>query len=374
MQSPMRFLNLQSPALPCVSNVVYLQGAMASLNSLPAKYRHKFDRRLELFSRPEHRVNTQVLTWLPHMAFSTTTLDKYMMQGMDYLACCVAHNIAAIPCSFKSLTTYFASYFMRGHTTRTFNSISTRLKWFVVHVCHSQWLDERNRDDFEAFLRARRALSKLDESVIDKALPLTTRHLRLIYSVHDASSTYDVQVLTVWVLAHAAIQRLGEIVNGTAKVENLELFSSRVGKFYAFYYLSGNRPKAHKTKQAPYAMVSEKSNPFAFNIIAYFMKVVHSQSHAKDYLFPKITSSRLIDRFRFMTSTSAITRLREWLDMCGVPCSKDYSGHSARRGGFVDRVHVPIGFTQIQGHWAPGSLTAHLEYDVYDVKRRMDFF
>ena len=89
-------------------------------------------------------------------------------------------------------------------------------------------------------------------------------------------------------------------------------------------------------------------------------------------LFPRLSGS--IRSLGHLSKSRAVDVLRILLRRVGVPSPEDYSGHSARRGGYVDRIHVPLRFVQIQGHWAPGSATSDQDYSVHSVPLRLQYF
>ena len=315
-----------------------------------------------------------ILPTLPFTTLQGGVLKDYIRQGNDYMACCAAHKIAALPVSYNNLALYFLNYFSRGHTSRTFPTITTRLKWYVQNILKAEWLDTLDPRAYDALSRAKRAMSKLDESVVKKARPLYQAVLRLA-AKHASSGLFDIMLVALWTLAQAAIQHLGEVTGGVARVKNLKLYNSPRGRFFGFHYLSTSRPKAHKTKQAPFAMISLKSNPFAFKTLQTFMRVFHSKSPDSAILFPSVSMKGNIARAHGVSASSAISGLQRLLKKAGIPNPSAYTGHSARRGGLVDRIMtVPMALIEQQGHWSPGSLTASREYDVLSVERRIEFF
>ena len=70
------------------------------LTRLAPKFQAKYARRVTFYSDPKYRMDLESLQWLPFLAFSKKTLDKYMLQGMDYLAfweTAHAHLIRSVP-------------------------------------------------------------------------------------------------------------------------------------------------------------------------------------------------------------------------------------------------------------------------------------
>jgi len=100
---------------------------------------------------------------------------------------------------------------MRLSRRQRFSSISTRLKWFFAAHRGEPWLDVRDPEGHQQFLR---------QSI-----------LRLLFRRLEPGDNNGLLVLTVFTLAHAAIQRLGELVNGTAAVESSESEQDQAGSF-----------------------------------------------------------------------------------------------------------------------------------------------
>ena len=239
----------------------------------------------------------------------------------------------------------------------------------------------------------RRALSKLDDSPVKKARPLYARALYMIAEALHPHDLEELQVLACFTLAHAAIQRLGEVLDGKATLRHLRCYDSPAGPFFAFFYFFGNKPKNYKIGQAPFAMISQRANPFAFFVLDTYVRTVFGDIEMgrgllRDFnyisetamgggsqsipLFPRLSGS---NRSRgHLSKSRAVDILRALLRRVGIPSPEEYSGHSARRGGYVDRIHVPLRFVQIQGHWAPGSATSDQDYSVHSVQLRLQYF
>ena len=301
------------------------------MTRLAPKFQEKLSRREAFFRKDPNKVNVQSLTWLPYMAFATKTLENYIAQGCDYVAYCKAMDLDPLPVSYSTLTAYFANYFFRGNSSNSFASLSSRLKTFVTLVCHEKWIDVIDPEGYKAWLRARLALRKLDDSEITKAPPLTLAHLSLLQHLVAKDDIYDIQILTLWAFAHATLQRLGELVHGVARLENIGHFETPKGNFFAFFYLHRNRPKAHKAgKQAAYAMVSDKSNPFAYALMARFLSLVHGSPKPDDFLFPRMSKQGFIHRDSGLSKNAAVSGLRRLLTLAKVPSPGSYTGHSAR--------------------------------------------
>ena len=321
------------------------------------------------------------------------TLRKYLEQGFDFIAFCVAKGLRYSPASFESLGGYYLDYFLRGNTTRTFSSISTRLKWFHEYILEVPWLQQSDPSAYNRVQRLRRALSKLDDTPVKKARPLYARILHMIASSLQPGNLLELQVLTCFTLAHAAIQRLGELVDGKATLDHLRCYDSPGGRFFAFFYFLGNRPKNFKIGQAPFAMISQRGNPFAYSVLdTYLWQIfggysviggvtytgrsaplgVSPGARKSLHLFPSLRGKSPTSGY--LTKSRAVSTLRSLLRRVHIPSPELYSGHSARRGGYVDRLHVPLHFVQVQGHWAPGSATTDQDYSVHNIPLRLRYF
>ena len=320
---------------------------------------------------------------------------KYLKQGIDFVAFCDARGLPVEPVSYTALMSYFVDYFLRGNTTRTFPTIATRLKWLYEQVFGSSWLSAADPRGYRDFLQARRALAKLDDSTVTKARPLYSRILRMIFDDLASTEHEEFQVLACWTLAHAAIQRLGEVVDGKAKLSHLRCYSSPQGLFFAFVYGRLNKPKTYKVGQAPFAMISERGNAFAFGVLMAYLRMVFGGcdifeggeirrigGYKGEYTFDRRSDVWLFPRLAGTGSSStaylrkdrAVKVLRRLLARVQIPYPEEYSGHSARRGGYVDRLHVPIQYVQIQGHWAPNSATTDRDYSVHSIPLRIRYF
>ena len=358
---------------------------------------------------------------LPYAALEPISLQKYVQQGLDFLAFCEARQLSATPANFASLTGYFTDYFLRGNTTRTYSTLTTRLKWFFEHVLQERWLDDVDTMGHRRFLQVRRALCKLDDTAQRKARPLYMRILKMALNALRPTELEEFQVLAAFTLAHAAIQRLGELVNGVAKLSNLKCYQTPSGAFFAFFYLRSNKPKNYKIGQAPFAMISEKGNSFAFNVIRTYLlrifggyvlwidgKEIYIGGNSGLYdidtkyryktkrnsagggdsiidsdtlglrnhdvcLFPRLDGRHMRSRVG-LSKSRAVSLLRRLLQRISIPHPEEYSGHSARRGGYVDRLAVPLHFVQVQGHWAPGSATTDRDYSVHSIPLRLQYF
>lgn len=316
----------------------------------------------------------EALRMLPLASLSGRTLTKYMDQGTDFCAFCTAHRMNILPVTYLNLMAYFTGYFLRGNTTRTFPTLATRLRWYVRTVLRAVWLEESDPEAYKDFLEGRRALSKLDQSEPKKARPLYQSILQMLALRVKVAISTRFQVFVMFTLAHGAIQRLGELANGVARRRNLRHYVTPQGPFFAFLYMAHNKPKCHKIGQAPYAMISRAGNPFAYHIISAYLQLIHLHSKGSVYLFPYINSNGDVNFHRAMSKTFAVGTFRQLLSSAGVPAPSEYSGHSARRGGFVDRLHVPIRYVLVQGHWSANSDTADKDYNSHSVAHRMRYF
>ena len=352
-----------------------------------------YQRKLRLHRSSEESLPPEVVQMLPFASLEAASFRKYVEQGFDFIAFCVARGLRYSPANFESLGGYYLDYFIRGNTTRTFSSISTRLKWFHEYILEVPWLQQSDPSAYARVKRLRRALCKLDDTPVKKARPLHARILRMIASSLQPGNLLELQVLACFTLAHAAIQRLGELVDGKATVSHLRCYDSPGGRFFAFFYFLGNKPKNFKIGQAPFAMISQRGNPFAYAVLDTYLRQVFggysviggvfttgsrapldvsSDDRKSRYLFPSLRGK--LTTSGFLSKSLAISTLRSLLRRVRIPSPELYSGHSARRGGYVDRLHVPLHFVQVQGHWAPGSATTDRDYSVHNIPLRLRYF
>ena len=91
------------------------------------------------------------------------------------------------------------------------------------------------------------------------------------------------------------------------------------------------------------------------------------------WLFPRLAGTGSSST-AYLRKDRAVKVLRRLLARVQIPYPEEYSGHSARRGGYVDRLHVPIQYVQIQGHWAPNSATTDRDYSVHSIPLRIRYF
>ena len=76
---------------------------------------------------------------------------------------------------------------------------------------------------------------------------------------------------------------------------------------------------------------------------------------------------------RPLSYDSVVKHMKLLLERAGLD-PDDYGGHSARRGGFVDRPHVPLALAYVQGHWSPESATAQQEYGHQSLFHRLAYY
>ena len=321
-------------------------------------------------SRPS--ITPDFLRALPYSALETSSAKQYLRQGEDYVAYCIAHGIPFLPVNFQSLTAYFTDWVHRGHTSRSFGALATKIKWYITNILFGEWIDSTDPIGYKAWLQARKALSEADPSLVTKKAPLTLRILEEI-NLKLPNDIFNSMIFTIFSMQHATMQRLGELLNGVALVKHLRHITTPKGGVFIFLYLFSNRPKMHKMKQAPYAIISKCNRPLVYRALTKFLQVFHTNSISTDYLFPHVTRSNTILRHRALSSSTAIKALGELLKMIGLDASK-FGGHSARRGGFCDSLHIPLHFSQTQGHWTLGSLTTMTEYGHQSLASRMLYF
>ena len=309
---------------------------------------------------------------LPYSALELSSLKAYMRQGEDFVAFCVAHRINFIPVNFQALSGYFYDWIRRGNTARSFGALATKIKWYITNILFGEWIDVNDPVGYKAWLQARRALSKVDPTLVSKKAPLTLKILEKIKSVIPNSS-FHIMIFAVFTLQHAAMQRLGELLNGSARLKHIRHLLTPKGPCFIFLYLHSNKPKMHKVKQAPYAVISKRNRPLAYNAISKFLQVFHAKSSSNDYLFPFVTKDNLILGQRPLRSQTAIDALQVLIGKIGLNPNL-FGGHSARRGGFCDSLHVPLNFSQTQGHWTLGSLSTMAEYGHQSLSSRLQYF
>lgn len=316
-----------------------------------------------------------LIGWLPFAAYEPRTIKNYSRIGDDFVAFCDARGISSVPAGYYNLTSFLWDYMERGNTARNFNPICSSLKWYFIHILHENWIDVTCPAGYHAFLRARRAMKKFDTTMVKKAKPLYLVILKLLHKRILAHHTRRFEVLAMWTLANAAMQRIGELANGTARVKHLKYYNSPLlGEFFVFYYFYANKPKMHKTKQAPFAVISKRNADFAFSLLRTYVRRYHGGARGEDYLFPWTIEGKIV-RDKAMSYSQAVDGLRELLREEKIPDCDKYGGPSARRGGFIDRAgSVPMNFIQTQGHWSPGSSVTEREYGHQSLEARLKYF
>lgn len=333
----------------------------------------RFAKRVDLH-RAQHPVDRELVNWLPYAALEPKVLSEYNRQGEDFVAFCVANNLQFIPISYHSLTAYFYDHVKRGKTARSFRCLSSKIKWYIINVLHGEWIDTSDPVGYAAFLQARRAMSKLDLSLVSKKAPLYLAILLKFEQVISPMSVYEEQLMAIFSLQHACMQRLGELVGGTARRRNVRRYSHpSAGAFFAFFYFEGNKPKMHKVKQAPFAVVSQRNNPLAFKYMSRHLARVHKVSTPSSFLFYHVNKEDKIIKSRSLSFGGAVDGLKSLIAKVGLNPAK-YGGQSARRGGFLDKLHVPLNMSQTQGHWSVGSVTTMQEYGHQGLSHRLRFF
>ena len=322
--------------------------------------------------RQEDRIDPTFVRGLPYASLQPRVLDDYLRVGEDFVAFCVANKFPILPITYESLTSYVYRRFRLGQTVRSFNGLTSKISWYVVNVLHDKPLKERDPVGHAAFLKAKRAMAKFDFSVARKSAPL---YLNIIMDLKDriGSSTFYFSILVLLAIQHAFYQRMGELTGGKARLFNLRHHVTPHGRFYCFFYLANNRPKAHKTKNAPYALLSERNNRFAYDLLSLWRYSFHANSSEDDFLFPHFTAEDKAIRTSPLSFDSAVAAMKTLLRRAGYN-EKLYGGHSARRGGFIDRPHVPLHVAAIQGHWSAETMTHQREYGHVGLLNRLKYF
>ena len=296
---------------------------------------------------------------LPACGLEPKVLRGYLRTFGDYVSCCSAAGVKPLPPSYRSVMAHLLSLFLQRRAVSGFASVCSRLKWVMRHIFSQPWLAEIDPHSHAMLLAARRALRKLDVRPVRKARPL--HFCTLVALAPHVRTAHDRLCYGFWCVCRALIFRAGELLGRRATVGNVKHFCSEHGPFFVFAFFPGiYQPKAHKTRQAPYLLVSLRRSPLAYTAL----KAITRQRPPEAPLFGSLSTH------------TAVRWLRAALARAGVPSPGSYGGHSARRGGFSDAVArgVPAKFAEVQGHWAPGSLTAIAEYDDQAIWRRLRYF
>jgi hypothetical protein len=308
---------------------------------------------------------------LPMLSLGASSQKVYARAASDYMSCCVAVGVSALPPTYNSVMSFMIALFVRGVKPVSLPSIISRVKFFATSVAGGSWLTTREL----TLLRAgRRALEKLVVHRVVKSTPLYRATLRTIAASQRNAHIRDRMFLSLWAMAQACMQRLGEaILSVRANVGHFR--PQGKSPFFIFSYLHSNRPKAHKTKVAPYAMVSMEKAPLAYRSLRWLLEEVVGPA-ASDFLFPVISTAGTIDRSRRTTSRVAILWLRSAVSGALLPGGPTYGATSARRGGLSDALAagVPLQYCEAQGHWAPTSSTPVREYEAQSWGRRLQYF
>jgi hypothetical protein len=308
---------------------------------------------------------------LPLLSLGASSRRIYARSAADYLSCCAAVGVAPLPPTYNSVMSFLLAIFVRGVKPVSMPSIISRVKFFTTSVAGAKWLPSK---DLTLLRAGRRALEKLVVHRVVKSTPLYKSTLRFVDASLRDRDVKDRMFLSLWAMAQACMQRLGEAVLGVrANVGHFQPQSK--SPFFIFSYLHSNRPKAHKTKVAPYAMVSLANNPLAYRCLQWLLEnVVGPEKSA--FLFPVISADSSIDRSRRTSARVAILWLRHAVSGARLPGGATYGATSARRGGLSDALAagVPLQYCEAQGHWAPTSSTPVREYEAQSWSRRLQYF
>ena len=318
-------------------------------------------------------LNFNLILGLPYASLQDNVLREYVRIGEDYVAYCLSAKFPLVPISYTAFTGYFVRAFRKGFTTRSFAGMACKIKWYFTNVLHAEPLDMRDPVGYQAYLRAIRALKKMDHTVAKKKSPLYMAIIRRLATVADGSAFEDM-IITILAFQNRCMQRLGELVDGSAKIHHLRHFEHMdFGPFFVFYYLDNNPAKAHKMKNAPFAIVSKRNSPFAYMRMIQFINAVHANSPQDAFLFPHVNKEDKFEYQRSLSKSQVIKCMELLLTRAGFN-SANYGGQSARRGGFLDRHDVPLFLACVQGHWSPESLTAQREYGHQSLTQRLTYF
>jgi hypothetical protein len=310
-----------------------------------------------------------VVAVLPLASLASRSLKEYAATASSYAAYAAAQGLPKIPLTYESVMGWLTALFLRGRKPATFAALCSRLKWIAVHVWGTPWLDE----DLVALRAGRRALSKLSPHRVRKAKPLYQFTLKRIAAGVDPSALKDNIFLALWAVATACLSRLGEMLK--ARRANVKLIDAgSKGKFFIIGYFAWNRPKQHKIRNAPYALVSEANNPLAFDMLRWLLVRAVADAPSSP-LFPQVNTSGEVVQAG-VAARHAVTWLQNRLRQANFPDAKLYGQTSARRGGLssaLDR-EVPLHFCEVQGHWALSGGTALVEYRAHSWWTRLKYF
>ena len=320
-------------------------------------------------------INFKNVLGLPYAALQNNVLKEYIRKGEDYLAFCISTGLPVTPINYLAFTGYFLRMFRKGHTTRSFAGVACKIKWYFINVLHEEPLDVRDPVGYQAYLRAVRAMKKFDDSIVSKKAPLYIAIIKRLDNVTN-NSKFENMVIAILALQNRCMQRLGELLDGKARRHNIRHYDSSPGNqgpFFVFYYFANNRPKAHKIKNAPYAILSKKNAPFAYYKIKSYLNYIDRFSRPNTFLFPHVNKEDKFEFQRPLSKSCLIDRMKLLLARAGFNPA-NYGGQSARRGGFLDRSNVPLFLSCVQGHWSPESLTAQTEYGHQSLNQRLSYF
>lgn len=313
----------------------------------------------------------KVVRVLPVLSLSSTSGSLYKKTGENYIAFCTASSIPPFPPSYASVMGFLLVSFLSGVTPTSLPSFTSRLKFYTLNFAGSTWLSELERLQVCA---GRRALAKLKIHRVKKSKPISPTMLAMIKVNLTPLNKSEVIFLSLWSLAFATMQRLGETVK--TRRFNLRLFRpAGHSAFFVYCFRGWNLPKVHKVKAAPYAVISEKNNKLAFDLLLHLLNTwVPNDPEA--VVFPQVDNRDGTILPAPVTSRKSIFWLRGQLNLINVPDVELYGATSARRGSLTDALDrgVPLSACQVQGHWKVDGPTPVTEYQAHDWVSRIQHF
>lgn len=301
---------------------------------------------------------------LPFAAIEPETETRYKREAASFVAFAAKNNLSVVPCSLRTLSGYLYSKFTAGLTSRSNSSILSRLRWYYKHVLQSPWLTEEDRRTLQA---VQTSLRKYDFSIPAKAAPLYKEHLRRLW-IFSTKTDGDLVIYTAWMLAHATISRMGELLSKSVKFNCIHW--QPVRSLFIFYH--HRPPKSHKMKQTPFALITKRNQRLAYFTLVRF--VTQFQRKPQQPLFPSVKADKTLGTGSLARDVT-VKWLRHYLKELGFPAAHRYSGHSPRRGAFNDaKDRIPMSYIAAQGHWSPGAETAQAEYSVDSISNRIKYF
>lgn len=303
------------------------------------------------------------------------SISQYMKWGVDFHAFALRCGLPVAPTSQRLLVAYVIDWVGRGFKPSSLHARFCGIRWYLQLKFGSSnlFLDARDRPGYDAVLRLMRGCQRIIGRPVKKSAPLYQGILDLLFDLISRRrqiNLWEVQVVTLFQLLHDFIQRPCELLSESVSWKSVQ-FLPQV-RVIIFHYTAHNDPKAHKSKQAPYACITTRSK--GYHALLWYARLLPPRS-ANALLFPFVSLQNAVSHRQGLTSMEAISRLRKLLCQVGVKEPGAYTSYCARRGGVSDRAGaVPERILQLQGHWSPSSSTMQTEYDSVSLQRRMEYF